>query len=232
MDSVKCARIRLVTETKRRLWSESGGYCQNPSCTRYLFADGSEVDFAEMAHIIPASANGPRDVSVTDVPKEERAHHSNIVVLCAICHTVADKDPGTHPAELMHQWKERHRYLLERTLGTPSYSTRPEARKRVTPLLAANRLIYDRYGPKSGEFSDATASRWHRHVRGTILPNNREILRVLEMNRDLLRTDEADTINLFALHVRELEHRHLLNDWTAGSTRFPDELTSILDGEP
>jgi hypothetical protein len=131
----------------------------------------------------------------------------------------------------MRQWKQRHRDLLERALGTPTYSGRAQARRHIAPLLAANRLIHVRYAPRPGEFSDAAAEQWHRHLRATILPNNRIILRVLERNRHLLTADELDTVDMFALHVRELEYRHLLNDWTAGSTRFPDRLSSILDLE-
>lgn len=231
MSTVGCSRVRLSTETKRRLWSESGGYCQNPSCARFLFTDESDVDFAEMAHIIPASIGGPRDIPALELSEQERAHHSNVVVLCSTCHTIADKDPESYPAELMAQWKNRHRDILQRTLGTPSYSRREDARQHIAPLLAANRLIHVRYGPKPGEFSDTTAEQWHRHLHATVLPNNRTILRILEKNRNLLRVDEQDTLDLFALHVRELEYRHLLNDWAAGSARFPNNLNSILDDD-
>jgi hypothetical protein len=229
VSSRSCKRVELSTQTKRRLWSESGGYCQNPSCARYLFADGCDIDFAEMAHVIPASARGPRHAPVDELSEDQRAHPDNIAVLCASCHSTVDKAPDSYPAELIRQWKQRHRDLLKRALGIPKYSARPQARGHIAPLLAANRLIHIRYAPKPGQFSEATAEQWHRHVRSTILPNNRDILRVLETNRHLLTAAEIDTVDVFALHVRELESRHLLNDWTAGSTRFPDSLSSILD---
>ncbi len=54
-DPIRCDRLRLSTETKRRLWAESGGYCQRPECPNYLFSDESGVDFAEMAHIVAAT---------------------------------------------------------------------------------------------------------------------------------------------------------------------------------
>ena len=124
MSARTCSRVALSNEDERRLWSESGGYCQNRACGRYLFADGSAVDFAEMAHIIPASTGGPRDVPAEEFPASERAQHDNIVVLCATCHTIVDKDPASYPARLMREWKEPHRDALERAFGTPTYSSR------------------------------------------------------------------------------------------------------------
>lgn len=229
MGSSTCSRVALSIESKRRLWSESGGYCQNPSCARDLFADGSDVDFAEMAHIIPASSGGPRDIPHDQLSAQDRAHHKNVVLLCANCHTIVDKDPGTFPAELMRDWKQDRKALLERTLGTPKYANRQQAREHIAPLMEQNGVIHRRYAPTPGVFSDATAERWHRHMVATVLPNNRAILRILERNQDLLTSEERGTLALFSLHVRELAYRHLLNDWTAGATRFPERLTSILD---
>jgi hypothetical protein len=232
MESRTCGRVALSTESKRRLWSESGGYCQNPSCARALFADGSDIDFAEMAPIIPATTHGRRDVPVDELSAQERAHHTNIVVLCANCHTVVDKDPDSHPAELMRKSKQRHKDLLERVLGTPRYSDRREARQHIAPLLEENGLIHRLYAPRPGAFSEAAAERWRGHMMARIIPNNRTIRRVLERNRHLLTGDELDTLAMFALHALELEHRHLLNDWTAESTRFPERMSSILDLKP
>jgi hypothetical protein len=230
VSSDRCGRVALTTETKRRLWSESAGYCLNPSCAQYLFADGSDADFAEMAHIIPASTGGPRDIPTSELSGMDRAHHSNIAVLCANCHTIVDKDPGAYPSGLMIEWKRRHQVLFEQVLGAPIYASRSAALDRIAPLLAANRLIYERYGPKNDEFSESKVEQWRRHVRDTIVPNNRTILRVLENNKALLLGDEAETVSLFQLHVREFEYRHILNDWTAGSSRFPEGMKSILDG--
>jgi hypothetical protein len=229
VNSRTCGRVALSTESKRRLWSESGGYCQNPSCSNQLFVEGSNVDFAEMAHIISASTKGPRDVPVDHVSEQERAHPDNIVVLCANCHRVVDKDPESHPAELMREWKRRHKDLLEQALGTPRYSDRRQASQHIAPLLEESGQIHRRYAPRPGTFSEAAAEHWRRHLITTIIPNNRVILRVLNSNRHLLTRNEGHTVAMFALHARELEHRHLLNDWTAESSRFPERLNSILD---
>ncbi|WP_369134240.1 HNH endonuclease signature motif containing protein [Modestobacter sp. I12A-02662] len=224
-----CERLALSTETKRRLWSESGGYCQNPQCTtKQLFAAGTDIDFAEMAHIIPASTGGPRDESAPDMTPQQRAHHSNVAVLCANCHTIVDKDPASYPADLVRGWKERHARALEVALGAPEFATRAEARDYVAPKLDENRMIFTHYGPLREAVTEEGAAQWRRHVVATVIPNNANVQLALKRNRALLTPDEQATADLFSLHVFEFEARHLLDDFTAGSTRFPVAMDTIL----
>jgi hypothetical protein len=98
-------------------------------------------------------------------------------------------------------------------------------------MLDANRTIFDRYGPISGEFSEARARQWHRHVIATIVPNNAAIGRALKQNRMLLGPQERRVADIFEIHAMEFAARHLLNDWTAGSARFPESMGSILEGK-
>jgi hypothetical protein len=226
-----CERLPLTDATKRRLWGESGGYCVNPGCEAVLFDENAEVDFAEMAHIIAASSGGPRDVDVSQLSRKERAHHTNVIVLCANCHTKIDKAPDTYPIELLKQWKTRHEDALQRVFGTPEFSTREAGRAFVAPLLEENRAIFAQYGPIPGEFSEARAGQWRRHLVATIVPNNSAIGRVLKQNRSLLGPQERRIADLFAIHALEFAARHLLNDWTAGSTRFPEGMDTIFEGE-
>lgn len=227
-----CVRLALSGAARRRLWAESGGYCSNPECGTFLFDESANVDFAQMAHIIAASAGGPRDLESPQMSPEERAQHSNIVVLCANCHMIVDKSPGSFPAELLTHWKERHENTLQQVFGTPEFPTRPSARSYVAPMLEQNRVIYDQYGPSPGEFSEARTQQWHRHVVATMVPNNAAIGRALKRNLALLGPGERRTANIFDIHSTEFAARHLLNDWTAGSTRFPEELSTIFEGDP
>ncbi|MFG2045752.1 HNH endonuclease [Dactylosporangium sp. NPDC048998] len=231
MSRKTCERLPLTDSTKRRLWSEAGGYCTNPECEVVLFDDNADVDFAEMAHIIAASTGGPRDVAVSQLSPEARAHHSNVVVLCANCHRKVDKAPDVYPIELLQQWKVRHQESLQRAFGTPEFKTRDACRAFITPLLEENRVIFIQYGPVAGNFSEARATQWRRHVVSTIVPNNATIGRVLKQNRSLLGPQERRIADLFALHVMEFAARHLFRDWGAESTRFPDGMGSILTGE-
>lgn len=226
-----CKRVPLTEATKRRLWGESGGYCSNPQCVAVLFDEAADVDFAEMAHIIAASTGGPRDVESAQFSGENRAHHSNVVVLCANCHTKVDKAPNAYPVEVLRDWKKKHEETLQRVFGTPQFPTREAARAFVTPLLEGNRAIFDQYGPAPGQFSEARAAQWHRHVIITIVPNNAAIGRVLKQNRALLGPQERRVADIFDIHAQELAARHLLGDWTSGSTRFPEEMSTIFEGQ-
>lgn len=223
-----CGRVALSASTKRRLWAESGGYCQNPECAIYLFTD-EETDFAQMAHIIPASEDGPRDNDDLEMSDVERALPSNIAVLCANCHARVDKAPDTYPAEMMQNWKERSSGDIRAVRGTPEFSTRFEARAHIALRLDENRAVFDSYGPSSEHYDDARAGQWRRHVMGTIIPNNAHIHRVLKKNRRLLNERERETADLFSIHATELAARHILGDWSAGGARFPDGMTTILE---
>jgi hypothetical protein len=224
-------RVPLSAGTVERLWAESGGHCQNPSCRygRYdLLAPVKRKHIAEMAHLIPASPSGPRASENKELDDRDRARPENIAVLCPTCHTVVDKAPEEYPASRMQEWKKRSQDGRAFAHGTPDYATRPQAREHVERLLGKNKAVFDRYSPIDGEFDVTRADQWRRHVADTIIPNNRELLRVLQANRGLLTTREASTVDLFELHAQELEERHHDDDWTPGSTQFPVDMTTIL----
>jgi len=206
----QCERLRLPVGTQRRLWSESGGYCQSPTCSDFLFAENVDVDFAQMAHIVGASQNGPRGDSA--LTSEERAHHSNITVLCPKCHIVIDRMPNDYPLAVLRGWKARHQSKLAQAFGTPEFDYRLAARHFVEPLLAQNRAVFQTYGPREDDFDEDRANLWQKHARQTIVPNNQRIIRTLRQNWKLLTSDERDTAELFGLHVEEFDARHVLGD--------------------
>jgi hypothetical protein len=87
--------------------------------------------------------------------------------------------------------------------------------------LDANRAIHTKYGPVGDPYRDGNPALWCRHARATIIPNNRKILQVLEANRHLLTRDEQETLAVYRLHVEQFEDRHILDDFTTGTERFP-----------
>lgn len=223
-----CTRTPLSMPTKRRLWSDSGGHCANPECARWLFDDASGVDFAEMAHIVAATAGGPRDVSDQTKSSIDRADQANLVVLCASCHTVVDKAPEAYPTEMLLEWKEHRRAAVHQAAGTPVFSTRDAARQHIEPLLDANRAVFEAYGSSDADFSDERAEQWHRHALATIVPNNGAIVRVLARNAALLMPAERSVAGAFKIHVKEFADRHVLGIATATSTLFPSGMETIL----
>ena len=231
-DPDRCERLALSTETKRRLWAESGGYCQRPECPNYLFPDESEVDFAEMAHIVAATTGGARDVDKKEMSETDRAHHSNIAVLCANCHTVVDKDPDNHPIDMMRAWKARHQQALEQALGTPHFEDRASARAYVEPRLSDNRTVFLAYGPIKDDFSEDRAHQWRQLAVSRLVPNNAEIERALRVNRHLLTPDERAIADRFSLHQEQFAARHVLQDYSASATLYPEGMDDIFKDGP
>lgn len=221
-------RVSPSVSSRRRLWGDSGGYCGNPACREYLFPDDLDVDFGELAHVIPASPDGPRGVPFDEVVAEDRAHHSNLILLCANCHTTIDKAPAAYPAEMLHGWKQKRIDEIQIAVSTPTFQTRAEARAHLQGELDTNRAIHTRYGPVGDPYRQGNPALWRRHARATIVPNNRKILRVLEANRHLLTRDEQETLAVYRLHVDQFEGRHVLEDFTTGMERFPEAIERIL----
>jgi hypothetical protein len=214
-------RVRLTEHTKRYLRSESAGFCQNPGCRTELFSTADAVDIAEMAHVIPASHGGPRDLARDDMGLEERAAAGNILVLCSNCHTLIDKAPDRYDADLLGSWKREHIDRLAAALSTPVFASRVDARAHIEPLLEQNRMVFNLYGPDREDFSDDRAAQWRYHARRTIVPNNERIIRALDTNRHLLKTGERRVVELLRVHVREFSDRHTLGRWGAMTVRFP-----------
>lgn len=156
-------RLSLSQATKDSLWSESGGYCQNPACRADLHSYVDQAHLAEMAHIIPASAGGRRAAEGPDLSSGERALPENILVLCPTRHTVVDKNPVDYPGEVLHEWKRRSLEARAVAHGTPVFASRPDARAYVEPLLASNQTVFELYGPRDELFDDARAEQWQRH---------------------------------------------------------------------
>lgn len=227
-DPSRCDRLSLSTVTKRRLWAESGGYCQRPECPNYLFSDESGVDFAEMAHIVAATTDGARDIVKKEMSELDRASHSNIAVLCANCHTVVDKDPDNYPVELMRAWKARHQQALEQALGTPHFEDRSSARAYVESRLADNRTVFLAYGPIEDDLSEDRAHQWSQLAVGRLVPNNAEVAGALRVNRHLLTPDERVIADRFSLHQDQFAARHVLHDYSANATLYPEGMDDIF----
>lgn len=213
------------------MFADSAGFCQNPSCLTVLFHDSGKkpVHIAEMAHICAAADNGPRVNST--LTKSQRAAYENLLLLCANCHTKVDKDPAGYPDSLMLEWKRRHAERASAAFGMVEYGERSRARAAIEPLLVENRTIFSQYGPDldyrhdpESELADA----WQRKVLAHILPNNRRLLCILDVNRGLLTSKEIEVLEEFRQHVDDLENRHVGGGANAVASRFPKGMGSVL----
>jgi hypothetical protein len=219
--------------TRRRLWADSAGFCGNPECLTRLVVDdpsGRDVHFAEAAHIIAASEDGPRGVT-TASPEELRAW-SNLLLLCANCHTLVDKSEAGYPAHLLLDWKHSRIQQTEQALGISSFASRKEARASREGLRVQNRVIHEDFGPDNDYAINPEAEEaavWRRAVVDTIIPNHRRILRVADSNRDLLSDSEIQTVERYRSHVGDLEARHVHNRRGLVSRRYPTEMDSLFE---
>lgn len=228
MAKKKQCRVDPNVYSRRHLWGDSGGYCGNPTCRRYLFPDEINVDFGELAHVIPALPYGPRGTLDDELTPEERAHHSNLILLCASCHTTVDKAPDRFPVEMLHDWKRKRIEELRIAIATPTFETRAEARAHIEGALRLNRVVFTRYGPAGDPYKQGDPILWRQHARSTIVPNNRTVLGTLKANRHLLTSGELEVLADYELHVGQFEARHIFDDFTTGTEKFPAAVEQIF----
>ena len=223
-------RKRIQPVVRDYLWSESGGYCQNPNCRADLHPSPSgRRNIAEMAHIIPACSNGPRGDDDLHMDAYDRAKADNILLLCPTCHTRIDKEPSLFPVDLLREWKKESVRIRKAAFGVPHFNSRNEARLCVFPLLEENSEIFKRYGPVDYLYDEDRSHRWKKHVLSNVIPNNRRILNIIESNRHLLNEEELKILTQLKLHIQQLEARHLDGDWSSDTIRFPVGINQIFE---
>lgn len=85
------------------VWIRAAGHCE--LCSRDLTYDRLGLTLArlgEVAHILPASPNGPRDTDGQQKNSQDDLYDcndpGNLMLLCPSCHTDIDKTPDNYPA--------------------------------------------------------------------------------------------------------------------------------------
>lgn len=230
--SKKCAngRVQLSAPAKTYLWACSGGYCLNPSCQIALFVDlpNVRIHFAEFAHIIAASDGGARWKSY--LSPGARAADENIVLLCANCHTIIDKDEKRFPAETLHSWKRARALKFGSLMGAIRVESRQQARIEVRRLLQENRTVFDMYGPQiskqKGRQGQEAVAAWRRKVDEIIIPNSYRLLAFVDENAGLMT--EAQVIEQYRQHVDDLAARHHRGIQEPFAKRFPANLEGVF----
>lgn len=233
----KCSngRVAVTDASKAFLWASSGGYCMNPTCQMPLFVDlpGQRLHFAEFAHIIAANEGGARWRSY--LAPGQRAEDDNILLLCANCHKIVDKDEQRFPVESLHSWKRTRAFKLGSLMGAIEVDSRELARRIVRPLLDENRTIFEIYGPASsqrrGRLDREAADAWRRKVDEIIVPNSYRLLAFADVNSDLLTVGELRTIESFRQHVDDLAARHHREIREPYSMRFPTDLERLFSDD-
>jgi hypothetical protein len=182
-------RKNIPTNIVRKLWSKCGGFCQNPNCNQYLFAEveNNLVSLANVAHIIGHGANGPR--SEHELAKYiDKNSIDNLIMLCLKCHKVVDELERQFLVEEMRSWKNSHELKINSLFDYPQLRNERKLLEKINDLLVENKTIFDEYGPFSsralnGSSGDALII-WRRRCLDTILPNNERIIGLIEANKN------------------------------------------------
>ncbi|NEP72885.1 MAG: HNH endonuclease [Okeania sp. SIO2G4] len=106
-------RKPIPETTKLQLWVKSAGRCEFKGCNTPVWYNGltlSKGNFAEVAHIIASSKDGPRG---TDQSEEMQVDFDNLMLLCKSCHKEIDDHPEKYPIELLRSWKQEHENRIE-----------------------------------------------------------------------------------------------------------------------
>lgn len=107
------SRKSIPKTEKLQLWVKSAGRCEFKGCNLPVWYNGltlSKGNFAEVAHIIGSSRDGPRG---TEQSEELQTEYSNLMLLCQPCHKEIDDHPEKYPIELLRNWKQEHENRIE-----------------------------------------------------------------------------------------------------------------------
>lgn len=222
-------------QVKLQLFADSGGFCQNPACTKNLFVDIEEknLNIAEVAHICAASETGPR--ADTKMSSTDRGAYENLILLCPTCHTIVDKAPEKFTDIQLISWKCNHKKRITEVFQIVECEGRSEVRKKIDPLMLLNLGIFTSSGPSEIHMENPespVAPVWKKKLLTQILPNNRKILAILDANRNHLNETELSTLEKYRQHVIDLENKHIGDGVRTVSSRFPKEMNQILKDEP
>ena len=229
---MSCTRGKASPDrfTQFKLFANSGGYCQNPSCNENLYKsfESVEIHIAEIAHIISVNKGARKSIKLTS---KEKGSFDNLILLCPNCHTIIDKAESAFSESIILKWKEEHKQKLNAIFGIGKFENRKDAKKALEPFLRENKLIFDTYGPNTEERFNPESNTpriWIKKIREFIIPNNRKILELVQVNYTLLNIDEKDIFEQFKLHVHDFEAKHLFAEDENG-TQFPIKIKEIYE---
>ncbi|NOR44547.1 MAG: HNH endonuclease [Candidatus Delongbacteria bacterium] len=210
------------------LWGRAAGICSNPDCRKDLttvLEKQRSYNIGEMAHVIAKSKDGPRGTANGGDDTYE-----NLILLCPTCHKHIDKSPkGLYKAEQLFDWKKKHEEDI-RSRGTDrKFTDISELKKEVSSLLIENRIIWEKYGPKSEIAQKDPASNsykiWEIRKTQTIFSNNQKIINLIQNNSELLSGKEFRSFLLFKNHAVSFEVNHYcrLDSYTIFPEEFNEE---------
>ncbi|WP_444924377.1 HNH endonuclease signature motif containing protein [Microbulbifer sp. DLAB2-AF] len=189
----------------------------------------------EMAHIKGNKAGSSRyDPSQPDI---ERDSYENLILLCPNHHTLIDKAENEFEftVDLLHEMKAEHERYISNRLSQEKFENVEQLKNRLSIYLSENRQAWEQYGPLSDNAqrnpnNDQVYALWISARLSTIIPNNREIAKVLQENRTLFSKLEQRVVSKFITHVESYEK--WVNDEIPYQAvlRFPSDFDELIFG--
>ena len=211
------------------LWGRAAATCSNPGCRAELttfFESSGDGHIGEMAHVISHSPGGPRSSGAAGSDSYE-----NLILLCPSCHTTVDKNEVDHPESMLREWKSQHEADVVLRLRGRKVTSIEELKNLVTKRLAENRALWAALGPNSEAAKDPVSNTqmlWELRKQDTIVPNNQWIVNLIEVNSDLVASDDFEAFARFKMHAAAFSEHCLSpkDNYPTFPTDFADRFRS------
>lgn len=108
--------------TKLLLFVRAGGRCEFDGHNKYLLEHPmtlTEINLAEMAHIVAFKEVGPRGDS--EMRPEDIHSIDNLMLLCHDCHKLIDDNPTLYPVSTLKIYKQSHEAQILHVTGLSSH---------------------------------------------------------------------------------------------------------------
>lgn len=221
------------------LWSNAAGRCSFTDCNERLTveqaAHSAPHTLGEMAHIKGKKKGSNRyDETQTD---EQRDSYENFILLCPNHHTLIDKPENEEifTVDSLIEMKIAHEKEFSKCLDSEKISSIDELKDKISIYLAENRQAWLQYGPFSenaqkSPHSEEIYTVWISERLSTIVPNNRTIVGLLDVYRNLFSRSDQAIVSQFLAHAKSYEK--WVNDEIPYQAvlRFPVDFESLISG--
>lgn len=222
------------------LWSNAAGRCSFPDCNTKLSVEaageGKSYTIGEMAHIKGHKKGSNRYDE--EQSADERDSYDNLILLCPTHHTLIDKaeNEDKYSVETLHEMKRKHESFISNQLSIREFKNVHQLKKEISVYLAENNQAWEQYGPRSQNArinpnSNQIYNLWISARLTIIVPNNRNIVKLLDKNRGLFNISEQKLVSKFIQHAKSYEQ--WINDQIPylSIQEFPLDFESMIFSE-
>jgi len=239
LSPVKIDSMAIREKAIKLLWSNAAGLCSFTDCEERLTveqaAHSAPHTLGEMAHI-KGKRNGTNRFDETQTD-EQRDNYENLILLCPNHHTLIDKpeNEGEYSVDMLMEMKIAHERNISSCLDSVKISRIDELKDKISIYLAENRQAWLQYGPISenaqkNPHSEEIYAVWISERLSTIVPNNRKIVDLLDIYRNLFSRSDQAIVSQFLTHAKSYEK--WVNDEIPYQVvlRFPVEFENLISG--